>query len=235
MKKSERIKDKNTQHLPAEKTNKIIDSIESILQKNVGDNFRVLKIKKHLIVYVDLLCEWQNVHNVVSSKYGKYEIWENILDSIIFLRDSESIISLQFIGKKYITDAGAGNGFPGIPLAIIFDEINFSLVDIDRKKCSFLRMVKAQLALKNVVVINSDITKIKSTDFIITKAAFSPPHVPMMTRPLAEGGRIVIWGKSVEAFARALKPFGVIFTCKYDYSLPSGKQRSLLCFEKKGF
>lgn len=74
-----------------------------------------------------------------------------------------------------VADAGSGAGFPGIPLAIAFPGISFTLVERMSKRCAFLENCKAMLGLKNVTVLNSEVEKAPAGLFdIVVFRAFRP-------------------------------------------------------------
>jgi 16S rRNA (guanine(527)-N(7))-methyltransferase RsmG len=208
---------------------KIVEHINGYYKLSpVGD------IYDKFVGYVDCVNEWRESHNIISKKYEDNDIWENICDSInlVFLLTPEILSQLKN-GEK-IVDAGAGGGFPGIPLAIVFTENNVCLVDSNRKKCSFLRSTKAKLNLRNITVAHERIEKMSPAAFMVTKAAFSPPRVEILANAIKKDGRIVIWttmGASDE-FIHAFKRFKVLPAAKYDYMLFNQKKRRLLLLTK---
>ncbi|WGH28060.1 MAG: 16S rRNA (guanine(527)-N(7))-methyltransferase RsmG [Candidatus Shikimatogenerans bostrichidophilus] len=90
---------------------------------------------------------------------------------ISHIKYSLSIINIiKFLPYSEIMDAGTGGGFPGIPLAIIFNKTKFYLVDSKKKKIFFLKKIIKKLNLKNIILINNRIEKInKKFDFIISR------------------------------------------------------------------
>ena len=79
-----------------------------------------------LISYIMLLDKWNKIHNITGLNNFDDMLKTHILDSLIALKELETI----FIGRKFIEviDIGAGNGTPGIPWAIATKEITLSLV-----------------------------------------------------------------------------------------------------------
>jgi 16S rRNA (guanine(527)-N(7))-methyltransferase RsmG len=74
-----------------------------------------------------------------------------------------------------IADVGSGAGFPGIPLAIIFPDFRFTLVERMSKRCAFLENCVAILGLKNVTVLNSEMEKAPTGRFdVVVFRAFRP-------------------------------------------------------------
>src|SRR5688572_19837863 len=98
----------------------IADRVDNILRCYIKEGDAKITIKNKLTGYVNYLCSWLKVHNVVSRRNGPVDIWENIYDSVAFLLETNSKISQLFSLEVDIVDAGSGGGFPGLPLAIIF-------------------------------------------------------------------------------------------------------------------
>lgn len=212
------------------------EKIREIISEIIADTETSLNVVNILQKYVQHLCIWYKTHNIISRQNTDYDIWENVYDSIALVSFIESQLNkLSHITNKIaITDAGAGGGFPGIPLAIVLFNIKFYLVDINRKKCSFLRSIRANLLLKNVVIINKNIVDTPSSYFVVTKAAFPPSHIAILSKAVERGGKLVIWAtpKTCPQFDLELGPLGFDLTNKCDYFLPSGKERTLLFFTK---
>ncbi len=72
---------------------------------------------------------------------------KHFLDSV-----NPPIMNMIASGDKVI-DIGSGAGFPGIPLAIVRDDVHFTLLDTRQKRCEFLQSVVDELGLDNVNVI----------------------------------------------------------------------------------
>ena len=85
-----------------------------------------------------------------------------------------------------IADVGSGAGFPGIPLAMIFPDFRFTLVERMSKRCAFLENCVAILGLKNVTVLNSEMEKAPPNRFdIVVFRAFRPLDREMVRGLLA--------------------------------------------------
>lgn len=209
---------------------KIKRHLESVI---LDEKERLICVDK-IESYVSFLCKWLAVHNVVSRKNADSDIWENVYDSIVICEDVESEITKIFLQNNDFVDAGAGGGFPGVLLAIIFPKKNVLLVDSNRKKCSFLRAVKAQLHLDNVEVLQTRIEDIEPVKFMVTKAAFSPAHVGALCDVIQPKGGLLIWANNNTrpAFEEKLAIGGMHLRAIYSYDLPDHKDRCLLLFEK---
>jgi 16S rRNA (guanine527-N7)-methyltransferase len=80
-------------------------------------------------------------------------------------------------------DAGTGGGFPGMPLAIMFPEVHFTLVDSIGKKIKVIDSIAKTLELENVITLNSRFESVNgSFDYITGRAVSSLPLFASMVR-----------------------------------------------------
>jgi 16S rRNA (guanine527-N7)-methyltransferase len=103
-----------------------------------------------LIQYVSLLDKWNKAYNLTSVRDPQEMLIKHILDSLV--------VGKLLSGNSFI-DVGTGPGLPGIPLAILYPERNFVLLDSLGKRITFLRQVVYQLKLTNVTPIQSRVEK----------------------------------------------------------------------------
>ena len=99
-----------------------------------------------LIAYVELLDKWNKTYNLTSVRDPSEMLVKHILDSLV--------VGKLLKGNTFI-DVGTGPGLPGIPLAILYPERNFVLLDSLGKRITFLRQVIYQLKLTNVTPVQS--------------------------------------------------------------------------------
>ncbi|WP_028284315.1 16S rRNA (guanine(527)-N(7))-methyltransferase RsmG [Olleya marilimosa] len=114
--------------------------------------------------------DWNLKINVVSRKDIDELYLRHVLHSLAIAK------IINFKEGSSMMDVGTGGGFPGIPLAILFPECEFHLVDSINKKLNVVREVVAGLELQNVKVTHSRVEEIKETyDFIISRAVAAMP------------------------------------------------------------
>jgi 16S rRNA (guanine527-N7)-methyltransferase len=97
--------------------------------------------------YLQLLVKWNRKINLTAQKEPQEILYRHVFDSLLYLRVITSGLRVM--------DIGSGAGFPGIPLKIIYPDLELVMVESQRKRCSFLETVVRDLSLKQVEVINS--------------------------------------------------------------------------------
>lgn len=101
-----------------------------------------------LLAYLELLIKWNKAYNLTAVRNPDEMVSRHLLDSL-------SVVSfLAEAGDNWL-DVGSGGGMPGIPLAIMFPEAHFTLLDSNGKKTRFLTQVKLELQLSNLDVVHS--------------------------------------------------------------------------------
>ena len=99
---------------------------------------------KCLLTYLELLVKWNKAYNLTAVRDPSQMVTRHLLDSLA--------IAPHLVGERLI-DVGTGAGLPGVPMAILFPQRHFSLLDSNGKKTRFLFQVKTQLGLDNMAVI----------------------------------------------------------------------------------
>ncbi len=118
----------------------------------------------------DLYQDWNLKINVVSRKDIDELYMRHVLHSLGIAK------VMQFKNGSKILDVGTGGGFPGIPLAILFPECQFHLVDSIAKKLKVVNEVVEGLELTNVKTTHSRVEEINKTyDFIVSRAVAAMP------------------------------------------------------------
>lgn len=109
--------------------------------------------------------EWNNKINVISRKDIEQLYERHVLHSLSIAK------VISFKPDTSILDVGTGGGFPGIPLAIMFPECQFHLVDSIGKKIKVVQEVTGALALQNVKAEQNRAEKLEETyDFVVSRA-----------------------------------------------------------------
>jgi 16S rRNA (guanine527-N7)-methyltransferase len=142
------------------------------------EQFRALK---------GLYKEWNEKINVISRKDIDNLYEKHVLHSL-------SIAAVfEFEPGTKVIDIGTGGGFPGIPLAIFFPEVNFHLVDSIGKKLKVVEAIVAELNLKNVTTQHIRAEEIKNKrparpsggfDFVVTRAVAPLKDLWKWSKPL---------------------------------------------------
>jgi len=145
--------------------------------------------------------------DLTSWQIGRFEILHEIVPllnqrvnvisrkDIAHLEERHTLHSLS-IAMKFrfdpgtrVVDAGTGGGFPGIPLAILFPDATFILVDSIGKKINLVREITHTLQLKNVTLLNERIENVNlKADFVVSRAVTAFPLLYRWTRKIIVPG-----------------------------------------------
>ena len=127
---------------------------------NLTDD-QIQKFKELEVLYK----EWNSRINVISRKDIEDLYLKHVLHSLSIAK------FILFKKNTSILDVGTGGGFPGIPLAIIFPDCNFLLVDSINKKINVVKEISNTLKLTNVSYNVIRVEKLKTKhDFIVSRA-----------------------------------------------------------------
>lgn len=102
--------------------------------------------QQQLVGYVQLMHKWNKAYNLTSVRDPNEMLVKHILDSVV--------VAPYLQGSQFI-DVGTGPGLPGIPLAIMLPEANFTLLDSLGKRVRFMRQVGFELKLPNITPVQS--------------------------------------------------------------------------------
>ena len=132
---------------------------------NLSDN-QILQFQKLQSLYED----WNAKINVISRKDIDELYTRHVLHSLGIAK------IIEFRPGSRIMDVGTGGGFPGIPLAILYPEVDFYLIDVIAKKIKIVNEVAAGLGLKNVKAEQKRAELVKQEfDFIVSRAVTNMP------------------------------------------------------------
>lgn len=126
--------------------------------------------KKQFEALYDLYVDWNSKINVISRKDIEELYVRHVLHSLGIAK------VMEFKPNSKVMDVGTGGGFPGIPLAILFPETQFYLIDVIAKKIKVVNEVAAAIGLKNVVAEQKRAALVDDEfDFIVSRAVTNMP------------------------------------------------------------
>jgi len=153
-----------------------------------------------LLEFLHLLKKWNRVYNLTAIVRPMDMVRLHLLDSLAIL---------PYLRGGQVLDVGTGAGLPGIPLAILSPDKEFTLLDSNAKKTRFVRQAAIELGLRNVRVEHARIEQ------------FKPSHGFDIILARAYAGLTDIVGQT----ARLLNPLGMILAQKG--KLPEGEIQQL--------
>lgn len=115
--------------------------------------------------------EWNEKINVISRKDMDSLYEKHVLHSLGIAK------VMEFAPGTKVLDIGTGGGFPGIPLAILFPEVQFTLIDSIGKKIAVVNAVAEGIGLQNVTAIHGRAEKLKEKfHFVVSRAVTQMPE-----------------------------------------------------------
>ncbi len=126
--------------------------------------------------------EWNSKINVISRKDIEQLYERHVLHSLTIAK------IILFKPGTTVLDVGTGGGFPGIPLAILFPEVSFLLIDSIAKKIKVVTEVASALNLPNVKAEHQRVEDVKQKfDFVVSRAVTAFPRFVEMVRTKVSG------------------------------------------------
>jgi 16S rRNA (guanine527-N7)-methyltransferase len=142
--------------------------------------------QERLLDYLALMSNWNKTYNLTAVREMGQMVSRHLLDSLAIT---------PYLSGKRVIDVGTGAGLPGIPMAIMFPEREFHLLDSNGKKTRFLFQVKTALCLDNIVVHQARVESFRaaeSFDVVLSRAFASLQDMMHGCRHLlAPGGRLL--------------------------------------------
>lgn len=150
--------------------------------------------KEQFAALADLYADWNAKINVISRKDIGNLYTHHVLHSLAIAK------YIHFTPETHVLDVGTGGGFPGIPLAIFFPEVRFTLLDSIGKKVRVAGEVARAIDLENVEVVHARAEDEKRKfDFVVTRAVMPLPDLVKIVR------------KNIASVQKNALPNGVIF------------------------
>ena len=121
--------------------------------------------KKQFVQLQELYEEWNTKINVISRKDMENLYLKHVLHSLAIAK------VIRFVDGTKILDVGTGGGFPGVPLAILFPEVKFLLVDSIGKKIKVAKGVSDKIGLQNLKAEHTRVEQVEGEfDFVVSRA-----------------------------------------------------------------
>lgn len=138
----------------------------------------------------DLYTDWNSKINVISRKDMDNFCKHHVLHSLAIAA------KFEFIKDMQVMDLGCGGGFPGIPLAIMFPEAQFHLVDSINKKLKVVSEISAAIGLNNLTTQHSRAEDIKNRKFdtVISRAVAPLKDLWHWSKPLIQKSKVALAG-----------------------------------------
>ncbi|NMA15233.1 MAG: 16S rRNA (guanine(527)-N(7))-methyltransferase RsmG [Clostridia bacterium] len=198
------------------------------------------KIEK-LTMYKYLLLSWNEHVNLTAILEPEEVAIKHFIDSLALS------CFIDFKNDQKMIDVGSGAGFPGLPLKIVFPEVNVTLLDSLQKRCDFLLQLVSKLNLTGIQVVHGraeekgqDILMREEFDFAIARAVTQLPVLVEYCLPFVKKGGLFFAfkgpgvEKELESAQKAISLLGGLVREVKKYRLPvSGEERSLVIIEKE--
>ena len=172
--------------------------VDDINSNNIEDICS--KIEK----YINEIILFNSAYNLTNTSDHNELVVRHILDSLSTYKIISSLIEKNGKAKEEFkaADIGSGGGLPGIPLATVFPDIQFDLIERMSKRCAFLENCSAIMGLKNVKVICKEAEKVSENEYdMITFRAFRPLDKKMiktLLRIVKKGGFLCAYKAKIE-------------------------------------
>jgi 16S rRNA (guanine527-N7)-methyltransferase len=185
--------------------------------------------KEQLTYMQELYEEWNAQINVISRKDMEHFTERHLLHSLSIA------LYLKFKAGWWVADIGTGGGFPGIPLAILYPDVKFNLIDSIGKKIKVVTAVAEALELKNVTAIwgraeEQDL----QVNVVVTRAVAPLPDLVKWATPLLKAqskGIIALKGGDLTDELQGYKKRSTIIPLSNYFEEPFFESKSLVHYE----
>ena len=137
-----------------------------------------------LLDYLRLLDKWNASTNLSGVSGIRSMLDRHVLDSLSIA---------PWVQAQTVADAGSGAGLPGIPLAVLYPEKHFVLIDSNGKKARFLFQAKLDLGLENLDIVHGRIEQFRGpVELVVCRALAALGESLAKTRHLLAGGAMLV-------------------------------------------
>lgn len=178
--------------------------------------------------------QWNEKINVISRKdIDNLEV-NHLLHALAIWR------FIRFAPGTHVLDLGCGGGLPGLPLAIVMPDVDFTLIDRTGKKVRVAEAIANELGLKNVTAIHGDAAELKEKyDFVVSRAVMTQPEIIKLASPLISNmqrnalpnGIITLKGGDLTAELRGLEKRSMVQSISDWFDEPFFKEKSVVYTE----
>lgn len=166
-------------------------------------------------IYTSLLLEWnQRMHLVSKRDVEPSRILRHFVDSLCILK------AIDIPKGARLLDLGSGAGFPGVPIKIVRDDIQLTLVESIRKKTLFLRKLGESLRLEGINIVNRRAEELtdqddfkENFDLVTAKAAGRLRDIVPLSMPFLRTGGLLVAYKGKDA-RREIAETGLLQQCQ---------------------
>jgi len=136
---------------------------------------------KRLISYLELLTKWNRVYNLTAITDPVEMLYLHLMDSLS--------VEPYILKNKHVIDVGAGAGLPGIPLAMVRDDLQVTELEKNSKKTRFMQQVKLELSVSNLDIHCGRVQDLKALevkgDIIVARAFAALPAMLDLVEPIS--------------------------------------------------
>jgi len=205
---------------------KLLKSLNIELDKNKSELF-----EKYMQIFLDK----NSFINLISKNDAKLLFEKHVYDSLainLFLKPKNN---------ESLLDIGTGGGFPSVPIAILYENLNICPIDSIRKKINVIEEIKIELSLKNIFPICDRAENVRNKyDYVTTRAVASLDIILKYAIPKLKDNGYFIAYKSQKAedelkeAQKTMKTLKVEIADVIEYTLPLEEihKRKLIIFKK---
>jgi len=217
-----------------------MEDIKKYIYEKANENSIVLSENEINLfyLYMNNLIEWNKKINLTAIKDDKEIVIKHFIDSILVKNEIKC--------AKKVLDIGSGAGFPGIPLKIVNNSLDFTLIDSVNKKVNFMNNTIERLGLKNIIALHGRAEDFahqeeyrEKYDVVVSRAVSNMTTLVEYMLPFVKvGGKcICLKGPNVEKelnLARnAIKILGGRVDKVLDYKLCENGRSLIIIFKEK--